>query len=684
MMLLLGDQLIRDPGIAVFELVKNAYDADSASVKITMTSIDDPEEGRIVLEDQGSGMDYGTVTSVWLQPGTDYRVEQKKAGFRTDRFHRLPLGEKGVGRFAAHKLGNRIRLITRKLGCPEVVADIDWTTFDVDADLGDVRVRVREREPKHFVGNQRQGTRIEISELREPWSRGMARDLARAVTAISSPFQTQSDFSVELDLTDHGEWLKGLLSVKDVLDQALYRAHCELKGDQLKYRYTFVPYAAMGEKVAARTVSREDVRIVDTDGHRIDLDSYHLGPVSLDLFIFDLEPRILMLGVADRKGLREFLRQSGGVRVYRDGIRVYDYGEPGNDWLNLGALRVNVPALRLSNNLVIGAVHLDAAKSLDLQKGRGLIEKTNREGFVEGPAYRAFKDSVYCAVRQVEAERNIDKTKIRVAFDTRRQREPVMADVQELRKLVEERHLGEELGSYIDRIENDFVVIRDRFITSASAGLSLAVVIHEVDKGVTELVRAVEEEHASPRVKVLAKHLADLVEGFGALVRKPGMSRERASDLVSQALANVRLRLRYHKIDVVTDIATRDFEVVCSRRLIVSTLMNLIDNSIWWLRNKWGDVAGRKRIFLGTTDVFAGGPGIVVADNGPGFSDPPEYLVEPFITRKPDGMGLGLHLADQVMRVHKGRLEFPQEGDVNVPEGFEGAVVAVVFLRSTE
>lgn len=69
----------------------------------------------------------------------------------------------------------------------------------------------------------------------------------------------------------------------------------------------------------------------------------------------------------------------------------------------------------------------------------------------------------------------------------------------------------------------------------------------------------------------------------------------------------------------------------------------------------------------------------MVADNGPGFIDPPEYLIEPFITRKPDGMGLGLHLADQVMKAQGGKLVFPERGDLDLPKGLDGAVVALIF-----
>jgi signal transduction histidine kinase len=420
------------------------------------------------------------------------------------------------------------------------------------------------------------------------------------------------------------------------------------------------------------------LKLTTVTNQHINLDEATVGPIDIDLYIFDREPRILSLGVSDKKGLKEFLDESGGVRVYRDGIRVYDYGEKGNDWLNLGGRRVNIPTQRISNNLVLGAVSLNLADSLDLENNKGLIEKTNREGFVENESFHVFWNAVFLAITQIEEERNIDKTRIRTAYSSKKTKEPVLVDLGELRDKIEGRQLTKDLGPYIDRIEADFVAIRDRFLLSASAGLSLSVVIHEVEKGIQELSRAVDHEKTTSHIRDLARHLAELIEGYGALVRRSGMSRERASKLIEQALFNVEFRLRDHKINITVD-HDYDFEVRCSRRLIIATMMNLIDNSIWWLENKWGNVSHKKRIFIGTTKEVPGGPAIVIADNGPGFSDPPEYLVEPFISRKPDGMGLGLHLADQVMKAQKGSLEFPDTGDISLPSGFTGAVVALSF-----
>ncbi len=244
MLLLLGDQLIRDAGIAVFELVKNAYDADSPDVTVTMSQVDDQKGGSIVVEDRGTGMDHDTVTNVWLEPGTDYRGEQRQRGKRTPIFGRLPLGEKGVGRFASHKLGTRVKLVTRKVNSPEVVVEIDWERdFSKKRYLADVDVTVSERRPEHFSG-RKTGTRIEITDLRSAWNRGMVRELARAMNSICAPFGAKGDFQTELVLVDNKEWLEGILDVRQLLKYALFRASCDVIADKLSYTYSFIPFSA--------------------------------------------------------------------------------------------------------------------------------------------------------------------------------------------------------------------------------------------------------------------------------------------------------------------------------------------------------------------------------------------------------------------------------------------------------
>ena len=117
--------------------------------------------------------------------------------------------------------------------------------------------------------------------------------------------------------------------------------------------------------------------------------------------------REVLRRLGDTRLLTSYLDENGGIRVYRDGIRVYNYGESGDDWLGLDLRRVNIPTRRISRNIILGAVHLSLESS-----GR-LIEKTNREGFVENDACDRLRKIVLGALGALEEERQFDKERIR-------------------------------------------------------------------------------------------------------------------------------------------------------------------------------------------------------------------------------------------------------------------------------
>ena len=52
------------------------------------------------------------------------------------------------------------------------------------------------------------------------------------------------------------------------------------------------------------------------------------------------------------------------------------------------------------------------------------------------------------------------------------------------------------------------------------------------------------------------------------------------------------------------------------------------------------------------------------------------------MSTKPDGMGLGLHLTNEVMKVHEGRIAFPESDELDLPSFLTGAVVALVFKET--
>lgn len=130
----------------------------------------------------------------------------------------------------------------------------------------------------------------------------------------------------------------------------------------------------------------------------IDISKFHIGKIKIDLLVFDRDSAFRARFIEDKRTYGTYLDENGGIRVFRDGVRIYDYGEQGNDWLGLDSRRINAPGGYLSNNLVLGAVRLDREFSSDLQ------EKANREGFIENAAYMEFRDAVSYAMSDVEIE----------------------------------------------------------------------------------------------------------------------------------------------------------------------------------------------------------------------------------------------------------------------------------------
>ncbi|RYF14727.1 MAG: ATP-binding protein, partial [Oxalobacteraceae bacterium] len=152
----------------------------------------------------------------------------------------------------------------------------------------------------------------------------------------------------------------------------------------------------------------------------------------------------------------------------------------------------------------------------------------------------------------------------------------------------------------------------------------------------------------------------------------------RARDLTS-------VRFRVHHVQLVCPALEEDAEdanSVFAFGLALGAATNIIDNAIHWLKVAVPDeAAGSRRIFMNVVADHGGRPVLVIADNGPGFRDPPEQVVEPFFSRRPDGMGLGLYYANLAMNLNDGELLFPSMDDFDIPEEFNGAVVALAFKK---
>ena len=379
LLLQLGDQLIKNESIALIELVKNSYDADANIVDIYMENIDSESDGVIIIEDDGCGMSLDIVENVWLEPGSDFKAKQFERKETSKRHNRLPIGEKGIGRFGAHKLGRIIEMTTKTTESKEVFVRIDWSDFNDYKYLDDVPIDIIERAFPLFFKNNTTGTNIVISKLWNKWERGIAREVKRSITSLASPFDESSSFKPTFNILDKPGWFDNLLNWEDIKNYSLYNFEIIMEGNSIvNFNYNFTPWTTM-TKLYHRNISLDNnliqtlINLRDNDEKIISLSNHNIGKIVFKGFVFDLDAFVLKLGVSDKSGLKGYLRENGGVKVFRDGLRVYDYGEPENDWLGLDFRRFQFPTKAISNNLILGAVYLDREDSSDL------IEKTNRE-----------------------------------------------------------------------------------------------------------------------------------------------------------------------------------------------------------------------------------------------------------------------------------------------------------------
>lgn len=684
---LLGDELIGNPRLAVFELVKNAYDACAREVVVTLGGLD-TENPWIEVKDDGDGMSLETIRDIWLVPGHDHR---KRDRYERVRSHcgRLPLGEKGVGRFAVHKLGHHIRLVTRAEKQPECSVKIHWNRLIENVEyLSEAPVKIRTRQPRIFTGNTT-GTWIKIRNLRQAdWTRGELRRLYRQITSISSPFETPESFTVILHVPGRESQIADIPDVRELVDRAFWHFSFSFDGDNYSWRYEFRP---AGLKLPGRLAGESSDQLLlppEEKGKRKGFVADRstlagVGQVRGELHIYDRDKEVLRL-LPETQLLEEFLDEQGGIRVYRDGIRVYNYGEPGDDWLGLDLRRVNIPTRRLSRNLILGAIHLDLADSVDL------IERTSREGFVENEAFQQFRQIVKGVLATLERERRPDKENIRKLLakeeteDTRGIRGPLEALKRELKK---EPKVYERCERHVLALENRYEEMKESLLQPAVSSLNLALVFHEVERGVRQLLQAVRNREDPVQLERQAGDMAQLLDDFSRLLRQHEKKRHPIARVVDQ-LRRINLhRFRLHRVALECDLSMEahpGFEAIFSFGLVLGVLNNLLDNAIYWLQIRWAEEPeswenSPRRICIKESRDFEGGPCLVIADSGPGFRDDPADLIRPFFTRRPEGMGLGLYYANMVMELTGGRLLFPQRGEVELPEAFDGAVVALQF-----
>ena len=380
---ILGKELITDPHIAIFELVKNAFDADASRVDITIES-GDLSRSKIIIKDNGDGMSESDIYNKWLfvaysskKEGEDYRNRLKTS--------KTYAGAKGVGRFSCDRLGSKLAIYTRPSGNGELInlLKVDWGKFEENQLREFQKIRTEFLQIKKAPYTLKKGTILEITDLRfDEWRRDDLIVLRRKLERLVNPNPTDSnnEFSIYL----HAPHEK-------IQDQKVSAKHEKVNGkiensifQALKTKTTQLISSLNidGRTITTKLIDR-GVRIFEIEEkspYKDDDDCAILQGVSLQLYHINRSSRVTF---TKHMGLQ--IQDYGSVFLYKNNFRIHPFGDPGDDRLGISERQTQGMFRRLGTRDLFGRIEIHG-------ENEKLKETTSRDGgLIATPAYDALK-----------------------------------------------------------------------------------------------------------------------------------------------------------------------------------------------------------------------------------------------------------------------------------------------------
>jgi len=388
---LIGKELITDEFVAVFELVKNSFDADAKTVKIVFKNQYDKEKAQIIIWDDGKGMSIDDLKNKWLFVG----YSAKKDGTEDNDYRnklkskRVFAGAKGVGRFSCDRLGANLLLITKKENCNYEQLEIDWTDFEEDSKEEFMNIHVsHETIAKPIVPDFSNGTCLVISQLRDVWDRKRVLELKTSLAKLINPNQEvdQDDFSIEIIAKD--ELSKDNLIVNETA-----------KVNGLVRNFVF-------EKLGLKTTYIKCT--IDEFGYFITTTLSDRGRDIYSIKERNIYPKLSNINIVlfqlNRVAKYNFTKlmqiepvKYGSVFMYKNGFRIYPFGEEGDDSLGIDRRKQQGYNRFLGTRDLIGRIEI-SGNNVELQ------ETTSRDGgFIKNETYKELLNMFYeKALRRLE------------------------------------------------------------------------------------------------------------------------------------------------------------------------------------------------------------------------------------------------------------------------------------------
>ncbi|MCF2218198.1 ATP-binding protein [Chryseobacterium sp. PS-8] len=686
--LTIGKGIIKDPYTAILELVKNSYDADAENVYIKLSFTEN--KARIIIEDDGHGMNYRIVTEKWMVPSTQDKLRQRKS-----KIKRRPLqGRKGIGRYASSILGDDLLMKTTDADTfVTTELYLDWTEFLSDSKfLEDIEILI-----ESYSSNNSKGTYLDITGTRI-WTDYEINELISSLRRLLSPFDDiDSDFNIYLEIKknnsekyiDFSEKIKPL----PVLEYYHYRIYGTIdfigedeKGNNVLFSSLIIENKSLKNILPVKIEKRIT----------LNNESKYSSQIKLDIRAFDLDEEFKMSDLTQEESKKQ-LKELPGVAVIKDGFRVRPYGDKKVDWLGLNERRFNNPTLRLSNNQVAGFITVLQEEESHLE------EKASREGFKENEYY----EGLVTIIRSCLSELELLRQKFRKQHN-KGGRKPKSLNEQidnvanfdslnnKIHSLFKESNLSEEVFTKVKKVideeakakEEEFEEIKKtiaRYQGQVTLGKILTVVFHEGRKPLNALkqhpsfikawgqdfIKAVEKDQLlnDKNLKILYDKILDRLndnksqaEFFINIFKKlePLANTKRASPKEFEIATPLMNSFKIFESELIKNSITYSIEGDTWVKFVGWEIdfqlifTNLIENSIYWMRD-----SHEKNIKINFSDLE---DKIVIdyQDTGTGIDEENitnQDIFDPGFTTKDEGSGLGLSIAGEALERNNGKIE---------------------------
>lgn len=558
---LIGGQLITDKFAAVFELVKNSFDAGATDVKIKFENIY-IKNSKIIIIDNGKGMDYNDIKDKWLfvaysakKDGTEDTADYRK-NLKGNKYY---AGAKGVGRFSCDRLGRMLNLYSIKKTNDSQIEHIkvDWREFEKNQKIEFGKIPVERNNPSKIPYQLKHGTVLEITEIvQEDWNRKALLDLKDKLSKLIRPKLSEKVKEKRL--------FKISLEVKEELgedDNSIKKYRKDGPGKIYKETVNGEISNFIFEELDIRTT--KIITEIINDGGEIktslidrNTEIYSVTEKNSFKYLYNVTVNLYFLNHASKtifsKKIGEQPINYGNVFVYKNGFRIYPFGEPRDDSMGIDARGTQGYARYLQTRNLIGQIEV-------YQEKDQLIESTSRDGgFIKNKAFTELKDFFF-----EKTLKRLEKYVVEVA--------EWGVDDESLKELSEDK-IKQNLVRFISNISTDdsitALTYNDKIIKLVDAQEEKSA------KRIIKNFKRIAAESNNPKLFTAAKKLEKKFEEF------KGLNKENVvlSDLKEKA--EKELEKKREQLSIATSIASQDLDNVTNLHHQVRVITDVIKTEL--------------------------------------------------------------------------------------------------------